>query len=305
LRLGTAIANVFTRGPAALAQTAAGIAELAPGRFCLGVGTGSAGVVEDWNGGRFERPYARLRDTLAILRAVFRGERVNVQLPTLSVEGFRLSRPPAAPIPIFVAALRERMLRLAGESADGVIINWLAASDVPKSVAVVREAAQRAGRDPDAVEIACRIFVLVDPPGPAADLYARRQIAGYLNVSVYRAFQSWLGHGDELAAMHRAWDAGDRRDAVAAIPEPVVRGLFLSGTPEERRAQIRAYIDPASPSPSSTSSPPKPRRNAKPTRCSAACTSAGRSGEEFADCYIKRTRIQLVSGQVSPEKSPA
>ena len=193
MRVGTAIANVYTRGPATLAVSAAGLAELAPGRFCLGIGAGSQPIVETWNGGRFERPATRVREMAQILRRALAGERVVFRGETLAVDGFRLTRPPAEPVPIHIAALRPGMLRVAGEVGDGAIINWLAADDVPRSVQVVREAAQKAGRDPDSVEITARLLINVDPPSPASDLAVRRQVAGYLNVPVYRAFHEWLG----------------------------------------------------------------------------------------------------------------
>src|SRR5207247_869714 len=94
-------------------------------------------------------------------RVVFRGE-------TFAVDGFRLTKPPVEPVPIHIAALRPGMLRVAGEVGDGAILNWLAADDVPKSVAVVREAAARAGRDPGAIEITARLLVNAAPPAPAA-----------------------------------------------------------------------------------------------------------------------------------------
>src|SRR3990170_7231394 len=100
LRLGTAIANVFTRGPALLAQQALAVAEVASGRFCLGVGASSPAIVEHWNGVRFERPLSRVRDTVAFLRAVFSGERAASE--ALGVRGFRMSRRFAEPPPIFV-----------------------------------------------------------------------------------------------------------------------------------------------------------------------------------------------------------
>src|SRR6267142_4126827 len=123
MRLGTAIANVYTRGPATLAMCAAGVAEAAPGRFCLGIGSGSQPIVESWNGGVFSRPATRVREMAQILRRALAGERVVFRGETLSVDGFRLTRPPAEPVPIHIAALRPGMLRVAGEVGDGVIIN--------------------------------------------------------------------------------------------------------------------------------------------------------------------------------------
>src|SRR5262245_47293963 len=233
MRLGTAIANVFTRGPATLAMCAAGIAEIAPGRFCLGIGAGSQPIVESWNGGAFRRPATRVRETAQFLRRALAGERVVFHGETFSVDGFRLSRPPAQPIPIYVAALRPGMLRVAGEVGDGVILNWRSAEDVAKPVALVREAARQAGRDPAAVEITARLLIHVDPPDAASDLAVRRFVTAYLNVPVYRAFQEWLGRAGVLEPMWEAWQGGDRRGAVSAVPEPVMNDLIIRGSMDE------------------------------------------------------------------------
>ncbi len=243
LRLGTAIVNVFTRGPATLAQCAAGLAEIAPGRFILGIGAGSNVIVEGWNGGVFRKPATRVREMARVLRQALAGERVVFKGETLSVDGFRLARPPAAPVPIYVAALREGMLRVAGQVGDGVILNWLAPEDVPRCVAVVRDAARAAGRDPAALEIACRLFVHVDPPSPEAETAARRHVAAYLNVPVYRAFHEWLGRAPELGAMWEAWGRGDRKGAVAAIPARVLDDLLLRGPADRIRARVRQYLE--------------------------------------------------------------
>jgi probable F420-dependent oxidoreductase len=243
MRIGTAIANVFTRGPATLAITAAALGELAPGRFCLGIGSGSQVIVETWNGGAFARPATRVREMAQFLRSALAGERVVFRGETFTVDGFRLSRPPAHTIPIHVAALRPGMLRVAGEVADGAILNWLSPDDVPRSVAVAREAASRAGRDPAGIEITARLFVHVDPPSPESDAIARRHIAAYLNVPVYRAFHEWLGRTAQLGPMWEAWGRGDRKGALAAIPPAVVDDLVLRGSMAEIRARIRRYLD--------------------------------------------------------------
>src|SRR6266545_452868 len=209
----------------------------------VGMGAGSQPIVETWNGGKFDRPATRVREMVRFLRSALAGERVVFQGETFSVDGFRLARPPAHPIPIHVAALRPGMLRLAGEAADGAVLNWLSPDDVPKSVSVVREAAQKAGRDPDAIEITARLMINVDPPTPESDLVVRRHITGYLNVPVYRAFHEWLGRGDALAPMWEAWSRGDRKAAVAAIPERVVQDLIIRGSMADIRAGIRRYLE--------------------------------------------------------------
>jgi probable F420-dependent oxidoreductase len=243
LRVGTAIANVYTRGPATLASTAAGLADLAPGRFVLGIGSGSQVIVEAWNGDRFVKPATRVREMAQVLRSMLAGERVVFKGQTISVDGFRLTRVPEKPVPIYIAALRPGMLKVAGEVGDGVILNWNSPEDVPKCVAVVREAARKAGRDPDAIEVTARLFINIDPPGPESDLVARRHIAAYMNVPVYRAYQEWLGRTPALQPMWDAWAAGDRKGAVAAIPAAAVDELIGRGSLPSIRARVQRYLD--------------------------------------------------------------
>src|ERR1700722_13238364 len=106
LRLGTAIAAIYTRGPGLLAMSAATVAGLAPGRFVLGVGTSSPVIVEQWNGIELAQPYQRARDTLRFLRAALAGEKVNEDYETFSVHGFRLDNVPSPAPGLALAALR-------------------------------------------------------------------------------------------------------------------------------------------------------------------------------------------------------
>jgi len=237
LRLGTAVAPVFTRGPGLLAMTAAALAEAAPGRFALGIGASSPVVVTDWNACSYVDPLGRTRDTLRFLRRALTGETVDEEYPTFRVRRFRLERPPAVPPPILLAALRPRMLRLAAVEADGVILNWLAATDVPRVLAAAGPPA-RAG-----FEVAARIFVCPTADAALAREVGRRLIAAYLTVPAYAAFHRWLGRADELGPLWRAWAAGDRRAAAASVPDAVVDALVPHGSPEACAAQVRAYVD--------------------------------------------------------------
>ncbi|MCD9623567.1 LLM class F420-dependent oxidoreductase [Rhabdothermincola salaria] len=236
LRLGTAIIPAFTRGPATLAQSVAGLSQAAPGRFVLGLGTSSNVIVEGWNGIAFEEPYKRMRDTLRFLRAALAGEKVTEVYDTFSVRGFRLRSLPEGEVPILVAALREGMLNLAGREADGAIVNWLSADDVARVAPIVRAH----GADK---EIVARIFVAPSEDTDAVRGAARFAIAAYVNVPVYKAFHQWLGRGDRLGACWAAWEAGDREAALAAIPDSVVDELVVHGSPEACRAHIQRYVD--------------------------------------------------------------
>jgi probable F420-dependent oxidoreductase len=246
LRLGTAIVPAFTRGPGCLAQSVGSLAQAAPGRVALGVGTSSGVIVEGWNGIPFQRPYERTRDMVRFLRRALTGEKVTAEYETFSVRGFRLGVVPLEPVPILVAALREGMLRLAGREGDGAIVNWLSADDVATVAPIVRGAAEGKAGTPDAApapEIAARIFVAASDDADTVRGMGRFAIAAYLNVPVYAAFHEWLGRGDRLGDMWRLWKEGDRKGALASIPDDVVDELIVWGSPEQCREHIQRYVD--------------------------------------------------------------
>ncbi len=236
LRLGVAIIPAFTRGPGCLAQSVGSLAQAAPGRFVMGVGTSSDVIVERWNGIAFDEPYKRTRDMVRFLREALTGDKVTEEYDTFSVRGFRLRVVPEEPVPILVGALREGMLRLAGREGDGAIINWLSADDVGSVVPHVH--AGGTGK-----EIVARIFVAPSDDTDTIRAAGRFAVAAYLNVPVYRAFHEWLGRGEQLGEMWKHWEDGDRRAATEAIPDSVVDELIVHGPPEACREHIQRYLD--------------------------------------------------------------
>ena len=237
LRLGTAIVPAYTRGPGLMAMSAAALAEAAPGRVVIGVGTSSDVIVERWNDIPFEQPYQRTRDVVRFLRAALRGEKMSEEYDTFKTRGFKVGRVPDVQPKIMVAGLREGMLRLAGRESDGAIINWLSAEDVAKVAPVVQDAGG-GGK-----EIVARIFVCPSDDAETVRNMGRFAIAAYLNVPVYAAFHEWLGRGEQLKGMWEAWKAGDRKAALAAIPDSVVDDLIVHGPPEACREHIARYFD--------------------------------------------------------------
>ncbi|MBW2273535.1 MAG: LLM class F420-dependent oxidoreductase [Deltaproteobacteria bacterium] len=235
-RVGSAIVPAYTRGAGTLASCVATLAEAAPGRAVFGIGSSSKVIVEGWNGIAFDKPYQRVRDTVRFLKRALTGEKVSEVYETFSVEGFRLARVPAEPPRIMIAALREGMLGLAGRESDGAILNWLSAEDVATVAPFVHAGGE--GR-----ELVARLFVLPSENRDLVQAVARRAIAAYLNVPVYAAFHQWLGRGEELEPMRKAWQEGDRKAAIEAIPERIVDALIIHGSPERCREHIQRYID--------------------------------------------------------------
>ena len=240
LRLGTAIVPAFTRGAPTIAQSAGALADAAPGRVVIGIGSSSDVIVQRWNGIPFDKPYERVRDVVRFLRVALTGQKVTETYETFTVDGFRLLQVPEVPPRLLVAALRPGMLRLAGRESEGAIINWLSANDVKRITPEVR---QGWGDKPGDPEVVARIFVCPNPDAEAVRGAGRFLISSYLNVPVYAAFHDWLGNGDRLQPMWDAWKAGDRKAALAAIPDSIVDDLIVHGTPEQCREHLQRYVD--------------------------------------------------------------
>jgi probable F420-dependent oxidoreductase len=232
IRLGTGVVNPFTRGLPVLAQHAAALQDASDGRFCLGLGSSSDVIVERWNGVPFERPLTRVREAVETLRPVLAGER--------GPGGFRLEQPPAEPVPIFVAALRDRMLALGGEVGDGTFVNFLPISAVAHVCEQIRAGEERAGRQPGSTEVVCRFFCIPEPPEVGIGL-ARFMFAAYATVPVYERFFRGLGWGEAIDPMVEAWRDGDRQAAAERAPESLIREIFVFGNPDQQRERLEEF----------------------------------------------------------------
>jgi alkanesulfonate monooxygenase SsuD/methylene tetrahydromethanopterin reductase-like flavin-dependent oxidoreductase (luciferase family) len=185
----------------------------------------------------FVDPYKKVRDVVRFMHDAFSGEKITKEYDTFSVNGFRLSIKPEQKPTILVAALREGMLKLGAREADGVIINWLSAQDVSKVAAVVNGAANGVEK-----EITARIFVCPSENTETVMAGAKFAIAAYMNVPVYADFHRWMGRAPLLQGMWDAWAAGDRKAALAAIPDQAVDELVVHGSPAHCRDVINEYF---------------------------------------------------------------
>ena len=237
LRLGTAVTPVFTRGPGLLAMTAAALAEAAPGRFALGIGASSPVLVSDWNAVPFERAVpAHPRHAALPARRRWPGETVDEEYETFAVRRFTLERPPAVPPALLLAALRPRHAaagRRRGRRRDPQLAGAHRRARPCWPRRAGRGRRLRGGRPHLRVPHA-RTSTTPVPLG-------RRLITAYLTVPAYAAFHRWLGRADQLDPVWRAWAAGDRKAAAAAVPDALVDELIVHGSPERCRDRVAEY----------------------------------------------------------------
>jgi probable F420-dependent oxidoreductase len=242
LHVANGVLPVQTRTPVILGMATASLNHLAPGRFALGLGLSSKTIVEQWHGLSFAPSLAQIREAVEIVRKVASGERVTHEGKHYRVKGFRLtSPPPKAPVRVYLAALGPEMLELAGEIADGVLLNWIPPEAVSSSIAHIQTGAQRAGRTLENFEIASFIRTCVTDDAAAARETLARDITGYATVDVYASFFKTAGYADEVSAVSAAWGAGDRAGAVKRVSPRMLDGLGVVGDEAFCRARIAEF----------------------------------------------------------------
>jgi probable F420-dependent oxidoreductase len=239
--IGTAIVPVYNRTPAVLAMSAATVQQLSGGRFVLGLGSSSHAIVGDWNGVPFERPLAHVRESVAILRQALAGKKTDFDGSVFRSHGLRLGTG-AVPVPIYLAALREKMLRMAGALGDGLIVNLFPVTALPQILGAYRAGAAGAGRDATKDEVVCRFQVLVTDDVPSARNLVRLAFGGYAAAPVYNKFFAWCGFEDEARDVAAAFARRDRAGVAAAMHDGFVDRISILGTAEQCRAQLAEFV---------------------------------------------------------------
>lgn len=243
LRIGIGVTPVYTRTAAVLASTATTLSHLAPGRFVMGLGASSHTMVENWNGIPFEKPVTRVRETAQLLRKMLAGEKSDFQGATLRSKAFRVSPLPKGAVPIYLAGLRPKMLEMAGEYGDGIVLNSYPLQALPRMLEHVAIGAARAGKKLEELEIVCRHHVIVTDDAAAGREDFRRRFAGYFATEVYNRFLAWAGLQETAATIAEGWVEKDRAKTAGALTDDVVDKLAVIGDAEHCRAVIREHIE--------------------------------------------------------------
>lgn len=245
IRLGTNIANIYARTPAMLGSTAASLDQLSGGRFILGIGVSGPQVIEGWHGVPYERPVARTRETIEIVRKVLSGERVVHEGSVFSLtKGLKLINPPLrADLPIYVAALGPRNVEMTAELADGWLPTFFSPAHAKEVFAEPLEAG-RARRSQALGPLEVAPFV----PAFAGDLATGRDVLRFVigfyiggmgsrEQNFYNRLVQRYGFVEEARRVQDLFLGGDKGAAIAAVPDALVDAVSLVG--DEARVRDR------------------------------------------------------------------
>ena len=243
MRIGTAIIPVFTRTPAVFAATAHVLDQVSEGRFILGLGSSSQTMMENWNGQVFEKPLTRVKETAKLVRSMLEGNRSDFEGETVHSKGYRQPPLPEGKPPIYLAGLRGKMLEMAAEVGDGVILNLFPRSFFPTMLEHIRIGAERGGKKLEDIEIVCRHQVVVTRDLAEARNRMRTQFAPYYATPVYNNFLAWSGHAEKAKVIKEGWAERDRNKTTGAMDDELVDELACIGSAEQCQDRIREYAD--------------------------------------------------------------
>ncbi len=245
--IGTAVAN-WARSPVVSALTAANLHDLSDGRFRYGLGVGPPHFNANLHGIPYERPVDRLADYIAVLRGVWsvaedrsfshRGE-------FFTVSDYARGRGGPVSVPLYLAAVGNRMLELTGAVADGVVFNICTTPKYYREIALPRLAAsaRRAGRDPATIDRTSVVIASVDDDPAAARERSRRHIALYAAIPYFDRILSLHGFAAEAANIRAAAAVGDLDLQIAGVSDAMIEVLSLSGTRDTVRAGVSRLSD--------------------------------------------------------------
>lgn len=241
IKIATGIVNVYTRGAVLMATSFVSLDEVSEGRIIMGLGPGSPLVLAPQGYG-FDKPVTRLRETIDIVQALLRGEEVAYRGKTMTISGAKLEEPPPrSHIPLYLGVTGPRALELAGEKADGVMLNaFLPVSYISRARERLQAGAQRGNRSLQDIDIAGAVVVSLDRDSGAAKDRARAFIAMYLSLFPNLARETELPD-DLLLQVRDVFGQQGAEQAGKFIDDGIVDALTASGTADEVGARIDRY----------------------------------------------------------------
>jgi alkanesulfonate monooxygenase SsuD/methylene tetrahydromethanopterin reductase-like flavin-dependent oxidoreductase (luciferase family) len=245
LKIGSAVYHILGRTPATLALQAAGLDELSRGRFLLGIGSSNPTIAK-WHGQLLDHPLGRVREYIEITRAGLRGDKLDFTGKYFTAHNFKMAfKPSGRTIPIYVAAFGPKMTRLAGQISDGVLINMANPTQVRRIAAEARAGAQEAGKNPDQLEIICKIRCSIAHDYAVARDALSHALTYYALADYYRELLGRMGFGAEVEAMRAAWKSGGFYAARKLVTDEMIRSLPLiaATSASEVVSQLTPFMD--------------------------------------------------------------
>lgn len=241
IQLASGVINPFSRSPTLIASTMATLDEMSKGRMILGLGTGHV-VIAPFHSVAFHDPLERVREYVEVFRRLIAGNAVNYEGKHVHIKNLKLNlQPHRKRIPVYLAAVSERLAKVAGEIADGVLFVLVTPSRVTQLVSALREGAKVAGLASDSLDVASYLPAFVMEDREKAMMAARQTVAGYARSIFYRRLYRRMGFRKEADSLKEAWEKAGMEEAIGCVPDRMAKELVLVGSAEECLKRVEEY----------------------------------------------------------------
>ena len=234
-KIGSSIINIYSRSPSLIAMGAATVDTISNKRFVLGLGTSTKPLIEDFHGDKFEKPVKRMKEYVEIIRLILTGKTINYSGEIFSLKDFSLLiKPPRNIIPIYLAAVNQKMVELAWEIADGVIFYLRPKNEIKSTIARMKNQKK--------IDTTLQIITCIHDDSEKAIFRAKKTIAFYVSVGkIYREFLAQNGFKNETKNIFEEYKKTGLTNNHEFVPESMVNELCISGTPNECKKQLKQF----------------------------------------------------------------
>jgi 5,10-methylenetetrahydromethanopterin reductase len=236
-KIGSSIINIYSRSPSTISMGAATTDILSNGRLILGLGTSSVPIVEDFHGEKFETPVQRMREYVEIIRLSLSKKQINYSGKIFNLKNFTLLiEPKRQSIPIYLAAINQKMVNLTWELGDGVIFYLRPLDEMKKTISKMQSERK--------IDVACQIITCISNNSEEAIQRAKKTLAFYISVGkVYREFLAKNGFENETDNIFEEFKKSGLKSNHELIPDSMLNSLCISGSPEEAKVQLEKFRD--------------------------------------------------------------
>ncbi len=237
VKIGSSIINIYSRSPTLIAMGAATVDTISNGRLVLGLGTSSIPIVEEFHGYKFEKPIQRMREYVEIIKLVLSGNQVNFEGKIFSLKNFSLLiKPPRQNIPIYLAAVNQKMVELCWQIGDGVIFYLRPISELQNTIKKMQEKRQ--------IDVACQLITCMSHDAENAIERAKKTLAFYVSVgSIYREFLANNGFQNETKNIYEEYQKSGLKTNHELVPDSMLEQLAIYGTPDDCIKKLKKFKD--------------------------------------------------------------
>ena len=234
-KIGSSIINIYSRSPSTIAMGSATIDTLSNGRLILGLGTSSVPIVEDFHGQKFENPVQRMREYVEIIRLSLMKKQINYSGKIFDLKNFTLLiEPKRKSIPIYLAAINEKMVNLCWEIGDGVIFYLRPIDEMKETISKMQSQKN--------IDVACQIITCISNDSEEAIQRAKKTVAFYISVGkIYRDFLSNNGFKNEASNIFEEFKKSGFKSNHELVTDSMLNSLCISGSPEEAKIQLEKF----------------------------------------------------------------